>query len=1111
MSIQDFQVPSQATIRPVAPGEVRVQDRQGHFVLANRASGSAFLELPHDLGSVQWPLLTTVLDTGSIGLADSHFAMGHMHFMLNTYFDPFHGDVRDVKAAAAATAHIDRATFAKTAFIWSLNYKPYGKGVWRHQKRQILSAFLARETPTSDIFQTYLPLIAKSWRVVPDPPQAIWDRLSDLPSFKIKGPVPKMMRWFAWCENYVFHIGDYWVLKMLLEWNKGAAAAAPEEVPLPEVTSESATTHRVENPEVEMRRLRSELPTYDLCLRIMTPELFENAQVLSLGTRAVWKSHARRRRLVKSPKDALQHFSWLARGGWQAEAQETLRNCFFDQGLLSEIGIISAREGVDAAEDTLAEQQRLCRKLGDYAVGLAGCRAWRLLQYRVVPPFRYAPVMSATPAVAAEALREMRADWSVLTRQLEPAATVHAAAKELHEAIYWIQYPPLRLPFMLFERDGWRADSVAAQSFMRASLQVLPDSVCVEATHEKLRDNERRNKNLKSARLKRQVVCIGSGILEGRNIPHQATGVNELRRRPPKRGTRTRATFQPWTHRLGQEWLRLLQPGQKAWASPTPLRMREAMSAWAWALRFFKQDLVGSVPITAAWLSVLVPEKALVMHQSTGAIWLALGNGHWGVLVVSLRHCNGTQGAGALFDLPQEAQVTWLHVTDLETWVALPYEFVSPLWLQVHAADHTGSGRVLLRQTGPESTLLKAALASRVPLTVQQLMKLAELLSVDLRGCSTKTAKLEKLARATLSTEEPDEAEAYVATACALWVEDLDFVDDVTEAVYNELDEDNKQEYSDVKQAIARRRERAVRQKWKALREKAAAKKAARKKRKAAEQTGNQTKRPTAATDATAASASAAPAVPPDAAASPPAAAQSAAPVAVSTPPAAAQSAAPAAASVAQHAAATAASSSSAAPAAPAAPAVPPAAHPDPEAVIFQPPRRRHHLSFQWGPFCFITFRPLTQTTAPSWQATCSRHPPSIARGTGTKTWCTRTRSFDSESTVDCDLKLRLVKSWYLRWRAHPDRHCHRDLEPDAAPALSSAACRGTNDRPFLPDKKQTANKNSTVCSWYRPGRPPLTVTDGRPWTDGRPENANAKAELMTTADLDAALARDCA
>ncbi len=159
LSLNDFVVPSNVVLRPVRPGEVRVRNKDGHFVLLNVEDKTALLELPPNHADIRWPLLTTVLDSGSIGLAGTFFGMGCERLMMNTFYDEFHADVRDVKGAAAASL-VCSTTFVK------------------------------------------------------------WERLGSLRSFTTKGPVPKMMRWLAWCENYCFHIDDYWPLVMLLDWSR---------------------------------------------------------------------------------------------------------------------------------------------------------------------------------------------------------------------------------------------------------------------------------------------------------------------------------------------------------------------------------------------------------------------------------------------------------------------------------------------------------------------------------------------------------------------------------------------------------------------------------------------------------------------------------------------------------------------------------------------------------------------------------------------------------------------------------------------------------------------------------------------------------------------------
>ena len=47
-----------------------------------------------------------------------------------------------------------------SAHLWSLNYKPWGTGLFGTQKKQLLNMFMATQSPFSRIFRKYAPRIA---------------------------------------------------------------------------------------------------------------------------------------------------------------------------------------------------------------------------------------------------------------------------------------------------------------------------------------------------------------------------------------------------------------------------------------------------------------------------------------------------------------------------------------------------------------------------------------------------------------------------------------------------------------------------------------------------------------------------------------------------------------------------------------------------------------------------------------------------------------------------------------------------------------------------------------------------------------------------------------
>ena len=76
-----------------------------------------------------------------------------------------------------------------------------------------------------------------------------------------------------------------------------------------------------------------------------------------------------------------------------------------------------------------------------------------------------------------------------------------------------------RVAYLLFERGRFDPCFAPFQQWMRALLDVLPDSRIVEQTHQHLRDMEHQNANNVTSRVSRHNACVFSGVLQERSLP----------------------------------------------------------------------------------------------------------------------------------------------------------------------------------------------------------------------------------------------------------------------------------------------------------------------------------------------------------------------------------------------------------------------------------------------------------------------------------------------------------------------------------------------------------------------------------------------------------------
>ena len=155
----------------------------------------------------------------------------------------------------------------------------------------------------------------------------------------------------------------------------------------------------------------------------------------------------------------------------------------------------------------------------EFALRLAANRSWSNLVYET-PPYIYSGIFSSRETRKATDMRQMRADAKLLF-DLESISHASPSARTLLGIIEDVFCPAVRVLLLAFERDHFRSSSRAGRSVLATMIITLPDSRCVEETHQHLRDLQRHSRSLVSAKITRARACVFSGVLEGRGINHE--------------------------------------------------------------------------------------------------------------------------------------------------------------------------------------------------------------------------------------------------------------------------------------------------------------------------------------------------------------------------------------------------------------------------------------------------------------------------------------------------------------------------------------------------------------------------------------------------------------
>ena len=230
-----FFLPSEYNLRPPTASELRVVV-QGRAYLAERDAmmGEVPVLPASALASAQGhPLLVLSLDQGSIGAAGVGFAES-LGMMIHAKWDKFHRLMRDINGAlsgACGGAFLKARIFS--AHLWAVNHKPFGTGLFSTAKVWMLNTFMALASAQSNVFRKYAPAIAHDFGMCLDSEEDYIDLFDAVPfmakSFTRTMDVAKMGRWFSWNSCGHQQLQEFWVAKMIYEFDLAGEVQDPDE------------------------------------------------------------------------------------------------------------------------------------------------------------------------------------------------------------------------------------------------------------------------------------------------------------------------------------------------------------------------------------------------------------------------------------------------------------------------------------------------------------------------------------------------------------------------------------------------------------------------------------------------------------------------------------------------------------------------------------------------------------------------------------------------------------------------------------------------------------------------------------------------------------------
>lgn len=420
MNIDAFKLPADVIARSVGRDERRIMIR-GVAVLCTVVNGAVTTwvpEMPDDIASIDLPLLVLTMDQGGVGLAGMYFAMNYLKLMLCARWDKYHRGVNDIKLACQHTHRgLFRRVMLLTTYVFNLNYGPFGKGAFFEEKKAMMAFFLLTQSSGSAIFRKYAPLYAAALGMslqTEDDFDQLFSTLPDLPSFNSKGPLVKMMRWFAWWTNFDFQEheergggivrAEFWATKMIFEHHLTGDSGETFQNDLASILRDVEMS-----PQEQLRRLKSAQGGFKLAHRIMTAELYANARVLYRIGVPAWTEHCWRVEHIKTPSDGLTLDIALSDGMWKEEVFKIIGSTFHNEGNLRYWGVLGC-----TPED--ADAELVCGNAAMLGIHLASNRSWSSIIDYTIPPLRYAAILDPTPSVRRRCGTVISNDWKLLLR-----------------------------------------------------------------------------------------------------------------------------------------------------------------------------------------------------------------------------------------------------------------------------------------------------------------------------------------------------------------------------------------------------------------------------------------------------------------------------------------------------------------------------------------------------------------------------------------------------------------------------------------------------------------------------------------------------------------------
>jgi len=507
LTLYSFRLPQTFTLRPVNAMEgrktLRLGDQDISYIVDTRTKVRIAI-LPTQPIKVR--LLTLQLDQGSIGSAGAAFCMFHMHLMVMAVFDKIHRLIRDIKGAENDCC---KKMFTKaklwSAYLFSLNKRPFGGGGNATLKQRWMGIFEQTEDIHSKVFVKYLPKIAKAWNMpysTTEEKQAIFNKVLLLESFSKHLSHPKLANWFAWNKSAHEQLPEFFAAKMVFE------SQVEKECDLPDPDEcGSFEIGRGVDPRKELQAILKNGGGLRLGYRLMKQDLYQHVCIMSIAEKACWDYYTKEVLFIQSPADNLRR-TWELSRAWAAEPHiwATLEETLLTPANLDFMQIPKGPS--ESATKALHLSWTLASK-----------RMWTMGKY-TAPPYCYAEVLRPGDELASHTCCDEMKTHHQNILSLETSMHIVTDSKELWEACLFLNMSPVRLVLEYFRQDRYRKSSPQGRHLLMGLVALLADNKIAEDIHAKLRLAAKHHANSKLAAQTIQDEINHSDVIEARHITH---------------------------------------------------------------------------------------------------------------------------------------------------------------------------------------------------------------------------------------------------------------------------------------------------------------------------------------------------------------------------------------------------------------------------------------------------------------------------------------------------------------------------------------------------------------------------------------------------------------